>query len=468
MHPGCTPPRKAVIEPLEPRRMLAVDVNIDAAARFQQIDGFGTSIAWWKENLADQDAWRDAYFKDLGSSVLRVDLNILALPGSDGDLATPVTMGENLQANIDAFDWNSVPTKRFGGVIQAAAAKKIDDFKVVGSIWTPPHWMKGPQLDSTGQPKNDPKTGQPLPVLKQVGQYLNSVGGVLKDDAANLEQFGRYVAAYVKGYEQKFGVPMYAVSIGNEPAFDQVGTNSEGFNSCVYDPARFVKALKAVADAFDDYGITTRIMGPEALATGQYTYTHYINAIKADPAAAAAIDIYNLHGAATSSWWNLIKDTGRRGWMTETSGEAATWDGALTMARNAQNALVQGNVSAWLYWQMSDGGTAPSAFTLTAGSDTNIPKFAAARHFFRTIRPGAVRVGASPTDAAGVYASAFVHDQNKTLTSVVMNLGTTAANAQPARRRNEHQRLRLRPRQHRRRAVAGGRADHVHRRRRDA
>src|SRR5688500_15641970 len=415
----------ASVEPLEPRRFFAVAVNIDAAARFQPIDGFGTSLAWWREGLFEQEAWRDAYFKDLGSSALRVDLNILALPGSDGDLATPVTMVEDLQTNIDAFDWNSVPTKRFGGVIQAAATKKLDDFKVVGTIWTPPHWMKGPQLDSTGEPKLDPKTGQPLPVLKQVGLYENSVGGVLKDDADNLQQFGRYVAAYVKGYEQEFGVPMYAVSVGNEPAFDQVGTSSEGFNSAVYDPARFIKALKAVADAFDHYGITTRIMGPEALSTGQYTYTNYINAIKADPAAAAAIDIYNLHGTPTSTWWNLMKDTGRAGWMTETSGEAATWDGALTMARNMQTALVQGNVSAWLYWQTSDGGASPSAFTLTAGSDTNVDKFAAAKHFFRTIRPGNVRVAASPTDGAGVFASAFVHDQQKTLTSVIMNLSAT-------------------------------------------
>jgi O-glycosyl hydrolase len=415
----------SVVEPLEPRRFFAVAVNADAAARFQPIDGFGTSLAWWREGLFEQDAWRDAYFKDLGSSALRVDLNILALPGGDGDLATPVTMVDDLQTNIDAFDWNSVPTKRFGGVIQAAATKKLDDFKVVGSIWTPPHWMKGPQLDSTGQPKLDPRTGQPLPVLKQVGLYPNSVGGVLKDDADNLQQFGRYVAAYVKGYEQKFGVPMYAVSVGNEPAFDQVGTSSEGFNSAVYDPARFVQALKAVAAAFDHYGITTRIMGPEALATGQYTYTHYINAIKADPEAAAAIDIYNLHGTPTSTWWNLIKDTARPGWMTETSGEPATWDGALTLARNMQTALVQGNVSAWLYWQTSDGGTSPSAFTLTAGSDTNVEKFAAAKHFFRTIRPGSVRVAASPTDVAGVFASAFVHEQNKTLTSIVMNLSAT-------------------------------------------
>jgi len=42
--------------------------------------------------LADTDAFRNTWFEDLGSSVLRVDLNILALPGSDGDLATPVSL----------------------------------------------------------------------------------------------------------------------------------------------------------------------------------------------------------------------------------------------------------------------------------------------------------------------------------------------------------------------------------------
>src|SRR3954470_8217037 len=109
------------IQPLEPRRFLAVAVNVDASARFQSIDGFGTSLAWWVPGLYDTPAWRDAYFKDLGSSILRVDLNILALAGPDHDVRTPVDMVENLQSDIDRFDWSSLPTNQFGGV--AAASK---------------------------------------------------------------------------------------------------------------------------------------------------------------------------------------------------------------------------------------------------------------------------------------------------------------------------------------------------------
>src|SRR5205823_4060952 len=87
-------------------------------------------------------------------------------------------------------------------------------------------------------------------------KILDSAGGSLVDSPENLQQFGRYVAAYVKGYEQHYGVQFYAVSLQNEPAFH------EDYGSCVYSPGLYVKALKAVADAFHHYGIATKLMGP--------------------------------------------------------------------------------------------------------------------------------------------------------------------------------------------------------------
>src|SRR5436190_734196 len=81
-----------------------------------------------------------------------------------------------------------------------------------------PHWMKGAELDAnTGQPDGN------QPVLTAT----DSAGGSLIDTPDNLQQFGRYVAAYVKGFEQTYGVPFYAISIQNELAFH------ETYNSCV-------------------------------------------------------------------------------------------------------------------------------------------------------------------------------------------------------------------------------------------
>jgi O-glycosyl hydrolase len=444
--------RFPVLEPLEPRRFFAVSIAIDAAQRFQQIDGFGTSMAWWRPGVYDQPAWLDSYYKDLGSSMLRMDLNINALPGTDGDLATPVTMGADLQANIDQFNWQSIPTTRFGGVAQAAASRKIDDFKLIGSIWSPPQWMKGVE--------RNPNTGASngvMPVLIENTLWGYSIwdssGGSLIDTPENLQQFGRYVAAYVKGFEQKFGVAMYAVSIANEPAFH------EPYSSAVYDPALYVKAIKAVGDAFDTYGITTKIMGPEDVGVGPTNnpwilkrQMKYIEAIRADAEAMADVDLYTIHGYAndgvsdnrsapmwsqywngrsqaaypspSGAWWTGIKNDGKKSYMTEISGQSQSWTGALSLAANAQDAMVQGNVSAWLYWQLSDGDKT-SNYALTKTGDTTQPKYVAAKQFFRYIRPGAVRVNATPSDPNGVYVSAFVQDAQKTLTSVLVNLGAT-------------------------------------------
>src|SRR4051794_16716606 len=47
---------KFEIEALEPRQFLAVNISVNAATRFQQIDGFGTSMAWWVPGVYDNDA----------------------------------------------------------------------------------------------------------------------------------------------------------------------------------------------------------------------------------------------------------------------------------------------------------------------------------------------------------------------------------------------------------------------------
>ena len=95
-----------------------------------------------------------------------------------------------------------------------------------------------------------------------------------------------------------------------------------------------------------------------------------------------------------------IKGDGKKSWLTESSGEPGTWAGGLRVA-GALDALVQGNVMRWAYWQMSESDSFNNQ-VLTAGSDTTAPKYTAAKHFFRYIRPGAVRVLATPSNPNGV------------------------------------------------------------------
>lgn len=435
--------RRPWIESLEGRALLAIDLAINAATRYQTIDGFGTALSGWKPALYSDPAFANMYYQDLGVSALRVALDIGALAGTDGKLETPVTLTDNLDANIALFDFNASNIHTQGLVAQQSVTKKLDSFKVIASIWTPPHWMKGEEIS--------PATGKPTGTMPKMNYTSfsepNSSGGSLIDTEENRTQFARYVAAYVKGFERAFGVPIDAVSLQNELVFH------EPYHSCVYNPALYVKTIKTVAQVFSQMGITTKLIGPEDVGVGSTSDPYklrrqftYIDAIRADPVANAAIYGYAIHGYASDGvsanrspemwgqyWngrtvyptWTGISNDKKPTWMTEISGEAPTLDGAIGLALSAQDALTQANSNGWMYWQIQNSATVADAGSLTAGNSTTLPKYAAAKHFFRYIRPGAQRVSMTPSDPYGIYGSAFVSDSQKTLTSVLINSTAT-------------------------------------------
>src|SRR5256885_6199568 len=107
--------------------MMAVDVTVNPLQRFQPIDGFGSAMASYVGGLYN-DAWSDMFYKDLGASILRMDLNVNALRGPDNDIATPVTMVEDIDANIAQFNFDQTRIKPFADIAKASLTKKVDDF----------------------------------------------------------------------------------------------------------------------------------------------------------------------------------------------------------------------------------------------------------------------------------------------------------------------------------------------------
>ncbi|HEY8039485.1 MAG TPA: glycoside hydrolase family 30 beta sandwich domain-containing protein, partial [Polyangiaceae bacterium] len=133
---------------------------------------------------------------------------------------------------------------------------------------------------------------------------------------------------------------------------------------------------------------------------------------------------------------------GKPSWMTETSGEKPEWlassstggfpdQGAFSIAVKIHQALTTGQQSAWLYWQLTDGSPADDAHVepLTDATQlANGPKYVAAKHFFRAVRPGAQRVAATVGGGSTtLLASAFVQDATGSLTVVLVNEAATAA-----------------------------------------
>lgn len=326
-------------------------------------------------------------------------------------------LSDPLDKIIAGMDFKQDSIKKIGDVIKPIAEKRLDEFKLIATVWSPPKWMKSNN---------------------------NTVhGGKLRADRR--EHFGKFLAAYCKGFEQLYGVPVYAVSIQNELMFD------EPYNSCLYNPDtnEYHDAVLAVVRAFKKYGVEAKLFGPEHMANdarGGWFYggnLKFIGQIAKDKETLDGMTAWAFHGYAADGktsgssrkgWENYredLKGYGKELWMTETSGTTPAWiaggkGGALALGVVIHDALACGNINAWVYWSFQDGDRT-SGYNLTAHGDKTSRKYCVAKHFFRYIRPGAVRVEATP-DTPDLNVCAFVHDAQKTITVVLVNM-TTAEQA---------------------------------------
>ena len=497
-----------------------VTIDTSAAGRQQTIDGFGTCLA---NQDGASDWFKSLYFDDLQASILRVDLtppfvspysdlrynspwygqdpNIESGGGPEGNNVRTYTsasdytrvfggrqaqiavMGPDIDENTKLFDFDAVSIQ--GALAQRGQSKSgaLGGFKLYGSMWSPAPWLK---ISSGNQ---WPGGAFPLPPADVPWPFIwggNFAGGMLDtsdtplaefDDTAvggtgptsALTQFARSLAAYLKGFQQTYGVQFYAISIQNEVNFE------EFYNSCSYPLSeQYIKALKAARAELDKHAELQNILiaGPEDLLGGdgwgmwQYgggsDVTHknlqYLENVAADPDAASALAFFNIHGYARDgasavgadptqwNWWvdgwtsapaqglpaqvDGFRSYGKKSWMTETSGEKTAWlspssgfpkDGGFSIAIKIHQALTAGRESAWIYWQLSDGKDVAEQTLTDSTLQADSPKYIAARHFFKYIRPGAVVVSTQVAGTDSLYASSYLHEGNGTLTVVLVN-----------------------------------------------
>jgi O-glycosyl hydrolase len=514
----------------------AAEVKIDAspAGRMQAIDGFGTCLT----GTFPQETWfQDLYFDDLGCSIVRMDLTPkFKSPVSDFNYYSPWFMGSGTKspfniedkANPAGPEGNRVRTytspedysREFGGkkppiavmtpdiakniamldidgvsvagaMAQAGKARseKLGGFKLCGSIWSPAPWVKmssGNKIGNANWPL--PPAGAAWPFVwggNFAGGRLDVSGKPLDTfndgtgPTSSLTQFARCTAAWVKGFQDKYGVEFYAISIQNELNFEVF------YNSCTYPLAsQYITALKAVRAEFDKYPDLKDILiaGPEDLLGGDVwgmwqfgggnnvtqKNLQYLKAIAEDPEAAKALAFFNIHGYAPDGassagasptlwdWWangwtkspaGGIPDNvkgfaafNKPSWMTETSGEQAPWlspasgfpkNGGWSIALKIQQALTVGRQSAWIYWQFAEKDNETTGACLTRKTNgANEPKYVAAKHFFKFIRPGAVALKCGVGDSKTLTASAYLHEKDQSLAIVLVN---SDSNAQSAR-----------------------------------
>ena len=424
----------------------------------QTIQGWGTCLY---DDARAREAYRDERFleayRDAGFNIVRIPMVKEVLVDASGDFSKPVRLTDDLEANLALMDFHVGPLDDFAHVARWLGENGELPVKIVGSVWTPPHWMKGPTgLSSTyvGNPPSD-NPSHPTPWLSGTDTHWNngrsfnngnSIGGRLRtEDVDNLEQYGRYLASWVKGFEREQGLTLFAVSLQNESTFENpfdsmtLGVGPSGQR----DLGQYALALEAAKDAWREFGVPTKVMGPHVAGLGPtpenpFKHAQQIDMIQGvrdhpDPELLGFLSFYNanyyvpaseagakvtaayLNGteAVPADWgkdWGVVyraggvAGDGKPIWFSETGDPAWPWradegGGAVELPIKVFNALVHGDAVAYVYWQMLDGGEDVSESTLIGTKHLDDPiaskKYAAMCQFSKFIPPCSRRISAT-------------------------------------------------------------------------
>lgn len=377
-------------------------IEVNGAKRYQRIEGFGGSGAYYEHLLRNlreplRTEAADLLFSDLGINIYRLRV-WTKIEGKNDD-------NDPNNFNWEAFDFTTDQDQ----IWNALEAKKRGVTKFIASVWSPPAWMK----NNTRETNN----GYLLPEM--------------------YEEFAEWLSAYILGYKRYHGIDIGWISIQNEP--DYTAT----WETCIYTPEQLKELIKVVGRKFAKEGITTKIVAPET--SGVYGALNYLEVIMSDPEAAQYVDVFAVHlydiqffnPSQGIEWLKIISDYcaryGKPLWMTEYSyldfPYAGTYEEALYTVQHIHNTLVYGNASVYLVWELFWYRETGLISISTQGDSYKItPKYYAVKQFFRFISPGSIRVDVK-SDRPQVLASAYLNEESGDITIVLINRGMVNVNA---------------------------------------
>jgi len=230
------------------------------------------------------------------------------------------------------------------------------------------------------------------------------------------------------------GVPIYAVSAGNEP--DSCGINS----TTSYSAAQLATWIETLGPAMAN--ISVKVMAPETM--NWYGFPSYFTAIQNDANAYKYVDIFAGHryglgpdstnsavvaankaiaADATKEYWETEVDTGTASGDSSGDGIAS----ALLMAKQMHADLTVANLNAWhLWWLYNASGNGGFLFDTT--NKVWSKRLWVLGNYSRFVRPGYKRVSTSGTVPTGVLLTAYTNSADGTVAVVAVNNNTSATN----------------------------------------
>ncbi|KAK3322364.1 glycoside hydrolase superfamily [Apodospora peruviana] len=393
--PGSAAPRADLLE----QRQSGNTITVDLSKTFQTMDGFGISLAFQRANLITNmsDKKKQRELLDLlfntttgaGFSILRNGIG--SSPDSSGDhMNTFAPRNPGGPKAAAQYQWDGKDSGQL--FVSQEAYNTYGVRNIYGDAWSAPGFMK------TNNNENN-------------GGSLCGVTGATCSSGDWKQAYADYLVAYVKFYAEA-GVTVSHLGFLNEPEFSASYASMRSSGAQAADFMKVLYPTMQAANITDKTGIAccesegwgnqvsmTNAIKSAGLegqlkAVTSHTYTGGPSGPMNVRAPVWLSEQCDLNGQWTTSWYS-----------NGGAGEGLTW------ANNVYSAVVNNNISGYVYWE---GVQWPNPNTneklIKVDNKTNTYEVAkrhwALANWSRYVRPGAVRIGTSGAPS-GLRTAAF-------------------------------------------------------------
>jgi glucosylceramidase len=387
-------------------------IRINEDVKYQQMDGFGASltdssawVVWNKLNASQrQDLWRELFSASdgIGINLLRQPMGASDFSASGNYSYDDVPTG---QADTDQAHFSTAHDEPYIIPLLKQALSVNPGIKIVALPWSAPAWMKTSGTMNGGNLKSE---------------YFPSLA--------------KYFVKFVQGY-QLHGVPIYAISVQNEPLY----------STDTY-PTEYLPAAEEAAFIGTHLGPAMRSAGFDGVKIFGYDHNwnkpEYPEAVLSDAAAnryvaGSAFHCYAGSVEAQSAVRKMFpaKDI----WFTECSGITPT-SFAKDLSGQVENLLI-GAIRNWarsvVLWNIvldqnsgpTNGGCMNCRAVVTVDSSKPTPsitrnvEYYVLGHLAKFVQPGAFRIDSNSFGYGNIQDVAF-QNPNGSIVLLVMNGGS--------------------------------------------
>jgi len=387
------------------------EILIDVFEKWQRVQGFGASGAWWAQDVGgwEDNETRDRIVELLFDAKVGIGLSIYRYNIGGGEnpmIGDSWRQAETFEVAPREYDWSRDANAIW--VLKAAQAAGVEQFVAFAN--SPPA-----RMTMSGRTNGDTSN-----------KTLSNL------DPEMYDEFAQYLVDVVTHLQEEEGVPIGWLSPINEPQWEwQVRSGQEG---CHYEPKEAAEMTKAMIRAVEASEVDVHISVFEG---GEWdkSSVQYVAPLLDDPKIAVHVDHLAIH-----SYWSS-PDAKKRfiryldqnypnipiemtEWTEMKRGRDVTMDPGLVLANTIHDDLVLGRVISWQYWiAVSKYSYCDGLIYVNIDSHelTETKRLWVMGNYSRFVRPGFQRVGVKISLQHDLKATAFLSPDGEELVVVVIN-----------------------------------------------